>query len=153
MLIKKLNHLLWHSVWWWFHCGARSVQQSTIPGQLPWQHGMCLDDQGITGKPRPSFIQVRRHLNGKLYHPPVLMAVLFKNKSRTSGVEMQCFSVFEFFTIELQLTLTFRMGQESQMVSTLASPSKAVQWSEGLRRLGNCQIKQCLDRAHTPVTC
>ena len=58
---------------------------------------------------------------------------------------MQRDSVFEFFTIELRLTLTFGMSQKRYMISTLASPSKAVHWSEGLRRMGRCQVKQFLD--------
>ena len=53
---------------------------------------------------------------------------------------MQRASVFKFFTIELRLTLTFRMGQE--LVNTLASPLKAGQWRGERRRMGHCQIKQ-----------
>ena len=34
------------------------------------------------------------------------------------------------------------------MVSTLLSPSKALQWSGLPRRMGHCQIKQSLDGAH-----
>ena len=44
--------------------------------------------------------------------------------------------------------MTFRMGEESLKVSTLASPSKAVQWNGELRRMGHCQVKQSSDDAH-----
>ena len=61
---------------------------------------------------------------------------------------MQCDTVFEFFTIGLRFTLTFRVCQESQMVSTLGSPSNALQWIEELRRMGHSQVKQPSDDAH-----
>ena len=62
--------------------------------------------------------------------------------------DLQRDSIFEFFAIELQLTLIFRTGQWSQIVSTLASPSKTVQWSGGLRRMERCQVNHSLDVVH-----
>ena len=63
-------------------------------------------------------------------------------------------SVFEFFKIDLLFTLIYLNGSrelELRRVSTLASPSKKMQSSGGLRRLGQCQVNN-LSMTRTLVT-